>query len=79
MKDEYRLLVKVCLKRLGSAAVWAYALFYSVVIVSLPEEHCHYGLLMQGANYRSDHKLCLHSSLKQLSTVIVLGQVLWHT
>ena len=32
-KDECRLLIKVRLKRLKSAAVWAFALFCSVVIV----------------------------------------------
>ena len=32
-KDECRLSIKVCLK---SAAIWGLALFYSVVVVSLP-------------------------------------------
>ena len=32
-KDECRLLIKVCLKRLKSAAIWAFALFCSVVVL----------------------------------------------
>ena len=35
MKDECRLLTKVCLKRLKFNATWAFGLSYSIVIVGL--------------------------------------------